>query len=90
MFFDHGYYMGGMHAFWWLFWLVLVVAFVYAARSPAGRTGRSTRESPLEILQRRFAKSELSPEAYEQAKALLERDAGKVKSDESSLGSDKT
>lgn len=47
MFFDHGYYMGGMHAFWWLFWLVLVVAFVYAARSPAGRTGRSTRESPL-------------------------------------------
>lgn len=90
MFFDHGYYMGGMHAFWWLFWLVLVVAFVYAARSSARRTERATRESPLEILQRRFAKGELSPGAYEQAKALLERDAGKTKGNESRLGSDET
>jgi putative membrane protein len=87
MFVDHGYYMGGMHAFWWLFWLILVVAFAYAVRSPERRSRRSTRESPLEILQRRFAQGEMSPEAYEQAKALLERDAGNERSDASSLRS---
>ncbi len=31
MFHDGGYYMGGMHGLWWLFWIVLIGALVYAA-----------------------------------------------------------
>ena len=77
MYFDHGYYMGGMHAFWWFFWLILVVVLAIADWSPRQRSRRSDRESPHELLQRRLAKGEITPEAYEQAKALLDRDAGK-------------
>ena len=29
MFYDGGYFMGGMHALWWLFWLVLIGALFY-------------------------------------------------------------
>ncbi len=77
MYFDHGYYMGGMHAFWWIFWLILVVAMVYTGWSPQQRADRHERESPRELLQRRLARGDITPEAYEQAKALLDRDTGK-------------
>ncbi len=76
MFFDHGYFMGGMHAIWWVFWLVVVVAI--AIWSPARVRRKSDADAvPLDILQRRLAHGEITPEAYEQAKALLERDVGK-------------
>ena len=77
MFFDHGYYMGGMHTFWWVFWLILLGIAVYAIWSPGQRAQRSERESPHELLQRRLAKGDITPDAYEQAKALLDRDVGK-------------
>jgi putative membrane protein len=76
MYFDHGYYMGGMHAFWWFFWLILVVVLAIAVWSPRRGARRTERESPQELLQRRLAKGEITPEAYEQAKALLDRDTG--------------
>lgn len=39
MFQDYGYYMVGMHAFWWIFWIILVVSILFS-RSVAG-AGRS-------------------------------------------------
>jgi putative membrane protein len=75
MFFDHGYYMGGMHAFWWVFWLILLVVLVSSVWSSRERARRTDRESPHELLQRRLAKGEITPEAYEQAKSLLDRDS---------------
>ena len=75
MFFDHGYYMGGMHAFWWVFWLILVVVLVVAVWSPQQRAMRTDRESPHQLLQRRLANGDITPEAYEQAKSLLDRDS---------------
>ena len=74
MFMDRGYYMGGMHTFWWIFWLILVIFVVYAVWSPQQRSRQSERESPHELLQRRLAKGDITPEAYEQAKELLDRD----------------
>ncbi|HMN94063.1 MAG TPA: SHOCT domain-containing protein [Hydrogenophaga sp.] len=77
MYFDHGYFMGGMHAIWWVFWLVVVVAFI-AIWSPArGRRSSDADAAPLDILKRRLARGEITPEAYQQAKDLLERDADK-------------
>ena len=29
MFYDGGYYMGGMHGLWWLFWVVLIGVIVF-------------------------------------------------------------
>ena len=72
MYADHGTYMGGMHALWWVFWLILVLALLYTGWSPRQR--RSHRETPHELLQRRLARGEISPEAYEQTLALLDRD----------------
>lgn len=61
----------GMHVFWWLFWIAAVVAF-FALFAP-GRWLRS-RETPLEVLQRRYAAGELSSQEYEERKVKLQRD----------------
>lgn len=74
MFHDYGY-MGGMHAFWWLFWIVLVVALVFwGGTGSAMRRGKPPRESPHEVLRRRLAAGEIAIQEYEQRKALLDRD----------------
>lgn len=74
MFSDYGYYMGGMHSFWWFIWLVLIIVLWFTMLSPEKRTRRKDRETPHEILRRRLASGEITPEAYEQTKALLDRD----------------
>jgi len=76
MFFDHGYYMGGMHTLWWILWLVLLIVLVYAVSSPDRRRRRQGKPVRIPILQRRLASGEITPEAYEKAKALLDRDVG--------------
>lgn len=75
MFSEYGYYMGGMHSFWWFIWLVLVIVLWFTVLSPEKRSRRRDPETPLEILQRRLARGEITPEAYEKTKALLDRDA---------------
>ena len=69
-----GWWFFGMHAYWWLFWVVLLIGvFALFNRAPGGRP--RTPESPLEIRQRRYAAGEISTEEYEARKAVLERDA---------------
>lgn len=62
----------GMHALWWLFWIALIVVF-FALIEPVPRSRR--RESPLEVLQRRYAAGDISDKEYEERKAKLKRDA---------------
>ena len=68
----------GMHLFWWLFWMAIIIGF-FALMEPVPRSRarvlRARRETPLEILQRRYAAGELTTEDYEKRKAALERDA---------------
>lgn len=61
----------GMHLFWWIFWVVLVLVVVGLLK-PVAR-GRP-RETPLQVLQRRYAHGELSSEEYEERKTKLQRD----------------
>ncbi|MEO6409481.1 MAG: SHOCT domain-containing protein [Burkholderiaceae bacterium] len=77
MFHDGGY-MIGMHGLWWMFWLVIVVAFLFIGRGHFGSRGDRPRESPLDVLQRRLASGDLSPAEYEQRKVLLDRDGGRA------------
>ena len=71
-----GHFMGGMHWFWWVFWLALIGVIVfYGWGRPSEQRGRP-RETPHEVLQRRLASGEISPQEYEKRKALLDRDAG--------------
>ena len=76
MFYNGGYYMGGMHGLWWIFWVVLIVVLVFFGWGRGGE-GRRPRETPLEVLQRRLANGEVSPEDYEKRKALLDRSDAK-------------
>ena len=75
MFYD-GWYRFGMHAFWWIFWVIVMVGVVLALARGAGGRARE-RETPLETLRRRYARGEVGTQEYEERKAILERDAGK-------------
>lgn len=73
--FDHyGGYMAGMHALGWIFWVALVALIFFLGRGRCGPDARTPRDTPHDILKRRLAAGELSPEDYEQRKALLDRD----------------
>ena len=66
----------GMHFFWWFFWVVMLV-MLFTPITPIS-VGRR-RNTPLEILQRRYAAGEISTEEYEKRKAKLELDTKPVK-----------
>lgn len=75
MFYDGSYAMGGMHFFWWFFWLALIGVIVFYGWGRPSDTRRRSPESPHEVLNRRLASGEIAPEEYEKRKALLDRDA---------------
>ena len=68
--FGHEWSFWGMHAFWWLFWVVVIAAAFFLFQAPGGRT--TERETPLELLQRRYAAGEISKEEFEERKRTLE------------------
>lgn len=71
----HDGWMWGMHWAGWIFWLLVLVGLVWAiARSGRSPSSTDRNETPLEILQRRYAKGEISTEEYEERKERLERD----------------
>ncbi len=76
MFHDSGY-MVGMHAGWWLFWMVPIGVLLVALRGGSSRRQYASRESPGTVLQGRLAAGEITPQQYEEHKALLDRDASK-------------
>ena len=75
MFYDGGY-MGGMHGWWWFFWLLVIGAVFFYGWGRPGRRVDHPRETPHEVLRRRLANGEITPQQYEERKALLDRDAG--------------
>jgi putative membrane protein len=75
MFQDYGY-MGGMHTFWWIFWVVLVIVIViYWGRDGVSADRASPRQTPLDVLRERLAKGEIDAKEYEERKAILDRDS---------------
>ena len=64
----------GMHFFWWLFWVVLIVSFFSLAFPVPRSRMRQYREDPLAILRRRYAAGAITTEDYEDRKARIERD----------------
>lgn len=74
MHFD-GWGWWGMHLFWWLFWVALIIFFFGLFTPVSRKAARERRTTPLEILQRRYAAGEISTQEYEERKQRLERDA---------------
>ncbi len=65
-----------MHFFWCLFW-VAVIVLLFSPITPISPGRR--RQTPLEVLQRRYASGEVSTAEYEERKAKLDRDTKPVK-----------
>lgn len=55
----------GMHMFWWLFWILLIIGLV-SLFTPVPKREAKQRATPLNLLQRRYAAGEISTEEYEQ------------------------
>jgi putative membrane protein len=68
------YYFWGMHWIWWFFWVLLWVVF-FSFMIPMRRSAYRQMQSPLQILQQRYAAGEISGEDYEQRRTALLRDA---------------
>lgn len=71
MHFYEGYHFGGMHLFWWLIWVAI---FIWIFATPYEIPGAKRKNSPLDILQKRFAGGSITKEEYEEKKAILEKD----------------
>tara|TARA_R110000868_G_scaffold73940_2_gene213948 strand:+ start:187 stop:405 length:219 start_codon:yes stop_codon:yes gene_type:complete len=64
-----GHYWG-MHLFWWIFWVIMIV-WIFAI--PADIPGqRNKKDSPLDVLKKRFAAGEIDTKEYEERKRVLE------------------
>lgn len=67
---------GGMW-FGWLFWIVLIAVIVWAIvrfnnrNLPTNSTNIVEKETPLDILKKRYAKGEITKEEFERTKKDL-------------------
>lgn len=74
MYFNDGYFMGGMHGLWWIFWIALIGVIAFYGWGRPGRRRRGSHDTPRDLLQRRLASGEITAEQYEERKAILDRD----------------
>jgi putative membrane protein len=59
----------GMHTIWWVIWVIFMI-WVFA--TPWNIPGqRMKKETPLDLLKKRFAKGEISKEDFEDIKSTL-------------------
>jgi putative membrane protein len=71
-----GWWFFGMHYFWWLFWIVVIFLLFWMFRSIPAREVQH-RETPLEILQRRYASGEVTTQDYNERKEQLKKDGSR-------------
>jgi putative membrane protein len=73
MFYTSNY--GGMNLIWWAIW---VIALFWIFIMPYDIPGqRRKKDSPLDILQKRFASGQITTEEYQEKKKILENDLAK-------------
>jgi putative membrane protein len=65
-------YYWGMHFAWWLIWMSLLFWIFALPYDIPGQ--RRRRDSPLDILEKRFASGELNMEEYYDKKRILRND----------------
>lgn len=70
----HDGWMWGWHWLWWLFWIAIVVVAIYLLTRALSSTRRDDvggRESALDVLEKRYARGEISSEEYEERRSRL-------------------
>jgi putative membrane protein len=62
---------GGMHWIWWILWMLLLIWIFATPWDIPGQ--RTTRETPIDILKRRFANAEITKEEFDERKKILQQ-----------------
>lgn len=72
---DFGMGFGGGGIFMILFWVLIILGVVYLVKALLGGESAEEKrsESAQEVLEKRFAKGEMSKEEFEDAMAVLKR-----------------
>lgn len=68
-----GMFFGG--GFMWIFWLLVIVAIVAVLKAMIGSNAQrdeSEEDSPLSILEKRYARGEIDREEYQEKRRELE------------------
>ncbi|MET4081786.1 putative membrane protein [Pedobacter sp. UYP30] len=69
----NGYHFGGMNLIWWFIWMILIFWIFATPYNIPGQ--RKKKDTPLEILQRRFASGEITKDEYLNLKETLAEDS---------------
>ncbi len=54
-----------------IFWVAIILLVVWTVKELAGKSGKESSDSALEILRQRYAKGEMSKEEFETKKSEL-------------------
>ncbi len=73
MFYTTGFW--GMDLIWWFLWIILLLWIFAIPYDIPGQ--RKKKDSPFDILQKRFAAGEITKEEYQERKQILEKDRAK-------------
>lgn len=65
---NYGYW--GMHFVWWIIWIILLF-WIFATPYPIPGQ-KSRKNTPLDLLKKRFAAGEINKEEYEEKKKIIE------------------
>ncbi len=69
--FYNGYHFWGMHLLWWIIWMVLLIWIFATPYDVPGQ--RVKKDTPLEILKKRFARGEIDKAEYEGKKKMIDQ-----------------
>ena len=66
----NNFHFWGMHLIWWIIWGILLV-WIFA--TPYDIPGQRTKkDSPLDILKKRYASGQINDQEYQERKSILE------------------
>ena len=69
-----GYHFLGMHLAWWLIWSIILF-WIFATLYDIPNNKKNRKDSPLDILKKRFASGQIKIEEYQEKKRILKSDS---------------
>ncbi len=66
----YNYHFWGMHLLWWFVWGILLIWIFATPYDVPGQ--RTKKDTPLDMLKKRFASGQISNEEYLEKKRILE------------------
>jgi putative membrane protein len=73
MMYNNGFW--GMNMIWWFLWFIMIFWIFATPYDIPGQ--RRKKDSPLDLLQKRFASGQITKEEYHDHKQILENDLAK-------------